>query len=52
LISRRWKPAPLENPTLEPTSNRMAVLFWVFLATLTFVLLVAGYGLGVWGSIT
>ena len=52
LVSRRWQPAPLENPTLQPTSNRMAVLFWVFLATATFVILVAGYGLGVWGPIT
>jgi hypothetical protein len=51
LVSRRWKPAPLENSELQPTSNRMAVLFWLVLATLTFVILVAGYGLGVWGPI-
>jgi len=30
----------------------MAVLFWVVLATATFVILVAGYGLGLWGPIT
>ncbi|HYI22138.1 MAG TPA: hypothetical protein VEX62_05820 [Candidatus Limnocylindrales bacterium] len=52
LVSRRWQPAPLENTTLQPTSNRMAVLFWVVLATATFVILVAGYGLGLWGPIT
>ena len=48
-VSRRWQPAALENPELNPTSNRVAVLFWVFLATLTFVLIVVGYGTGFWG---
>jgi len=51
LRSRRWRPAPLANEELEPTSNRMAVLFWVGLAALTFVLLVVGYGIGFWGPI-
>jgi hypothetical protein len=48
LRSRRWKPAPLGNSEMAPTSARMAVAFWVTLAVLTFVLLVVGYGLGVW----
>ena len=52
LRSRRWKPAALENPEVAPTSTRMAVAFWVFLAVLTFVLLVVGYGTGFWGSIS
>jgi hypothetical protein len=51
LISRRWKPAALENPELAPTSTRMAVVFWVFLAALTFALLVIGYGTGFWGPL-
>lgn len=48
LRSRRWKPAALANPELQPTSSRMAVLFWVSLAALTFVTLVVGYGVGFW----
>jgi hypothetical protein len=49
LRSRRWRPAPFENTELQPTSNRVAVLFWVGLAVLTFVLLVVGYTVGLWG---
>jgi len=49
LVSRRWHAAALENPEQAPTSTRMAVLFWVFLAALTFVLIVVGYGTGFWG---
>lgn len=52
LVSRRWRPAPLANTELEPTSYRVAVLFWVGLAVLTFVILVVGYGLGIWGQIS
>jgi hypothetical protein len=48
LSSRRWRPASLSNPELAPTSSRMAIAFWLTLAALTFVLLVVGYGLGVW----
>jgi hypothetical protein len=48
LRSRRWNPAPLENPDFRPTSNRIGVLFWIGLAALTFVLLVAGYSLNIW----
>jgi hypothetical protein len=38
----------LKNPEMNPTSTVMAVLFWVGLAALTFVLLVVGYGSGFW----
>ncbi len=49
LVSRRWRPAALENPELQPTSSRAGVLFWLGLAALTFVLIVVGYGIGFWG---
>lgn len=52
LRSRRWNAAPLTNPEVEPTSTGMAVLFWLGLAGLTFVLLVVGYGLGIWGPVS
>ncbi len=52
LVSRRWQPAALENPDMRPTSSRLAVLFWIALAALTFVILVVGYGIGFWGPIT
>jgi hypothetical protein len=48
LVSRRWHPAALENPDFKPTSNRLAVLFWVVLATATFFLIFVGYGTGFW----
>lgn len=48
LRSRRWNPAPLSNPEIKPTSARVGVLFWVGLAALTFVIIVGGYGLGIW----
>jgi len=48
LGSRRRNPAPLENPEQAQTSSRMAVAFWVFLAALTFVLIVVGYSTGFW----
>jgi hypothetical protein len=51
LVSRRWRPAALDNAEMAPTSYRAAVLFWVGLAVLTFVLLVLGYGSGFWGHI-
>jgi hypothetical protein len=52
LRSRRWNPAPLTNPEVQPTSSRMAVAFWLGLGALTFFLLVVGYGLGIWGPIS
>jgi hypothetical protein len=33
---------------MNPTSTARSVLFWVALAGLTFVLLIAGYGTGFW----
>jgi hypothetical protein len=47
--SRRGGKLPeLSNPEMNPTSTVMAVLFWLGLAALTFVLLVVGYGSGFW----
>ena len=48
LLSRRWNPAALDNPELRPTSQRLAVLFWLALALLTFVTVLVGYGVGLW----
>ncbi len=39
----------LANPEMNPTSSIVAVLFWMGLAVLTFVLLLVGYGTGFWG---
>ena len=38
----------LANPEMNPTSTLRSVAFWVGLAVLTFVVLVAGYGSGFW----
>jgi hypothetical protein len=47
--SRRGGKLPeLSNPEMNPTSTAMAVLFWLGLAALTFVLLVVGYGSHFW----
>jgi hypothetical protein len=55
LQGRRWglnrrdgKLPEMKNPEMEPTSTALAVLFWLGLGALTFVLLVAGYGTGFW----
>jgi hypothetical protein len=48
LRSRRWQPAPLDNPEIVPTSRRLAVIFWLGLALLTFVVVLVGYGVGLW----
>ena len=52
LRSRRWKPAPLTNSEMQPTSSRMAVIFWLALGVLTFFVLLIGYGIGFWSSAT
>jgi hypothetical protein len=53
LRSPRWgaslkggKLPELSNPEMNPTSTFRAVLFWVALAALTFAIIVAGYGSG------
>ncbi|MBA2381268.1 MAG: hypothetical protein H0V73_04080 [Chloroflexi bacterium] len=48
-ISRRDGRLPeMQNPEMNPTSTAMAVLFWLGLGVLTFVLLVVGYGTKFW----
>jgi hypothetical protein len=48
LRSPRWNASPLKNPEMNPTSTARSVVFWLALAALTFVLLLAGYGSQVW----
>ncbi len=48
LRSPRWTVARLANPEMNPTSRLRSVLFWLALAALTFVILLAGYGVGLW----
>ena len=43
---RRGQLPGLKNTEMNPTSRFMSILFWVGLAVLTFVLLVAGYATG------
>jgi hypothetical protein len=38
----------LRNPEMSPSSNARNVALWTGLALLTFVLIVAGYGVGLW----
>ena len=48
-MSRRGGQLPdMKNPEMNPTPTAIAVLFWLGLGALTFVLLVAGYGTGFW----
>ena len=53
LRSSRWgaslkggKLPDLANPEMNPTSTLRSVIFWAGLAILTFVIIVAGYGSG------
>ena len=55
LRSPRWGAAlkggklpDLANTEMNPTSTPRAVAFWMALAALTFVLVLAGYGTGFW----
>jgi len=55
LRSPRWGAAlkrgrlpALANPEMNPTSTAKAVAFWVVLGLITFVVLVAGYTVGIW----
>jgi hypothetical protein len=45
---RRGKLPELSNPEMNPTSTAIAVLFWLGLAALTFVVLAVGYGVHFW----
>jgi hypothetical protein len=48
-MSRRdGRPPQLDNPEMNPTSTGMAVLFWLGLGVLTFLILIVGYGTGFW----
>ena len=55
LLSPRWgmnrrdgRLPEMKNPEMNPTSTGIAVLFWLALGALTFVLLVVGYGTKFW----
>ncbi len=48
LRSPRWRVAPRRNTEMNPTPTAISILFWLGLAGLTFVLLMAGYGSGFW----
>jgi hypothetical protein len=55
LRSPRWGAAlpggrlpAMKNPEMNPTRTSLAVLFWLSLGILTFVLILLGYGTGFW----
>jgi hypothetical protein len=48
LSSPRWRAARLRNTEMNPTSPAVAIAFWAFLAAVTFVLLLVGYGTNFW----
>ena len=55
LRSPRWgaslkggRPPKLANPEMNPTSVGRSVLLWAGLAGATFLVIVVGYGLGIW----
>jgi hypothetical protein len=48
LRSRRWRLPPLRNPEAQPVTAVGALVLLGGLAVLTFVILVAGYGAGLW----
>lgn len=52
LRSRRWQAAGLSNPEQAPTSTRMAVGFWLALLLITFMTLIGGYLLNIFGTIS
>jgi hypothetical protein len=56
LRSPRWGAAlkggklpELRNTEMNPTSTARAVVFWLVLGLATFGIIVAGYGLNLWG---
>ena len=52
LLSQRWgmgrRDGHLKNPEMNPTSTGLAVLFWLGLGALTFLVIVVGYGVRFW----
>jgi hypothetical protein len=38
----------MKNPEMRPTSRLVSVMFWFGLAFATFVVLILGYGIGIW----
>jgi hypothetical protein len=59
LRSSRWGAAldggrlpKLSNPEMNPTSRARSVLFWLGLGSVTFGVLVLGYGTGFWSLTT
>jgi hypothetical protein len=55
LRSPRWGAAlsggrlpALRNPEMNPTSVGRSIMLWVGLATVTFLVIVVGYGIGLW----
>ena len=55
LLSQRWGMGrrdghlpELKNPEMNPTSTGLAVLFWLGLGALTFLVIVVGYGVRFW----
>ncbi len=55
LKSPRWGAAleggklpELKNPEMNPTSTARSAAFWATLALITFAIVVAGYGAGLW----
>ncbi len=49
LRSGRWDAAPLENPEVDKTDGRITVAAIAILSAVTLVVLVLGYGSGLWG---
>lgn len=49
LRSRRWDPAPLENPEARSPSPTITFVLVLAACLLTFVVLVLGYASGFWG---
>ena len=55
LRSKRWGAAlkggqlpELRNPAVNPASTARSVALWVGLALVTFAMIIAGYGAGLW----
>jgi hypothetical protein len=38
----------MDNPEMNPTSTVRSIAFWAGLAALTFVIILAGYSVGIW----